>query len=165
MGWSTLSDLCIHDGKLVGGAYYQNYVGVWVADISVITWSLKLKSNLYMVSVLAYTWPLCFNISFLHWFYTLFYFCALTCQLIEPYGAGLTPERQSNLEQKQEHVECRLERVGSNRSSNSSLRCTSPDIDSKEIKNIYVDSKLFLHPPLKSKNRPWKLKRKLTTWH
>ncbi|KAK4361070.1 hypothetical protein RND71_020022 [Anisodus tanguticus] len=93
MGWSTLSDLCIHDGKLVGGAYYQNYVGVWVADIS----------------------------------------------LIDPYGAGLTPERQSNLEQKQEHVECRLERVGSNRSSNSSLRCTSPDIDSKEIKNIYVD--------------------------
>ncbi|XP_060191410.1 katanin p80 WD40 repeat-containing subunit B1 homolog KTN80.4-like isoform X1 [Lycium barbarum] len=93
MGWSTLSDLCIHDGKLVGGAYYQNYVGVWVADIS----------------------------------------------LIEPYGAGLNPERQSNLEQKQEHVECRLERVGSNRSSNSSLRCTSPDIDSKEIKNIYVD--------------------------
>lgn len=37
MGWSTLSDLCIHDGKLVGGAYYQNYVGVWVADISVLT--------------------------------------------------------------------------------------------------------------------------------
>ncbi|CAN4083996.1 unnamed protein product [Withania somnifera] len=94
MGWSTLSDLCIHDGKLVGGAYYQNYVGVWVADIS----------------------------------------------LIEPYGASLTPERQSNLEQKQEHVECRLERVGSNRSSKSNLRCTSPDIDSKEIKNIYVDS-------------------------
>lgn len=94
MGWSTLSDLCIHDGKLVGGAYYQNYVGVWVADIS----------------------------------------------LIEPYGAGLTPERQSNSEQKQEHVECRFERVGSNRSSKSNLRCTSPDIDSKEIKNIYVDS-------------------------
>ncbi|KAK4347111.1 hypothetical protein RND71_033450 [Anisodus tanguticus] len=93
MGWSTLSDLCIHDEKLVGGAYYQNYVGVWVADIS----------------------------------------------LIEPYGAGLTPERQNNLEQKQEQVDCRLERVGSNRSSNSSLRCTSPDIDSKEIKNIYVD--------------------------
>lgn len=94
MGWSTLSDLCIHDGRLVGGAYYQNYVGVWVADIS----------------------------------------------LIEPYGAGLTPERQNNLEQKQEHVESRLERIGSNRSSNSNLRCTSPDIDSKEIKNIYVDS-------------------------
>ncbi|CAN4079000.1 unnamed protein product [Withania somnifera] len=94
MGWSTLSDLCIHDEKLVGGAYYQNYVGVWVADIS----------------------------------------------LIEPYGAGLTPEIQSNLEQEQEHVEYRLERVGSNRSSKSNLRCTSPDIDSKEIKNIYVDS-------------------------
>ncbi|KAF3621841.1 Katanin p80 WD40 repeat-containing subunit B1 -like protein [Capsicum annuum] len=94
MGWSTLSDLCVHDGKLVGGAYYQNYVGVWVADIS----------------------------------------------LIEPYGAGLTPETQNNLKQKQEHVESRLERVGSNRSSNSNRRCTSPDIDSKEIKNIYVDS-------------------------
>ncbi|KAL3345371.1 hypothetical protein AABB24_024371 [Solanum stoloniferum] len=94
MGWSTLSDLCIHDGKLVGGAYYQNYVGVWVADIS----------------------------------------------LIDPHGAGLTPDRQSNLEQKQDHVESRLERIGSNRSSNSNLRCTSPDIDSKEIKNIYVDS-------------------------
>jgi len=37
MGWSTLSDLCIHDGKLVGGAYYQNYVGVWVADVSVLS--------------------------------------------------------------------------------------------------------------------------------
>ncbi|PHT56048.1 Katanin p80 WD40 repeat-containing subunit B1 [Capsicum baccatum] len=94
MGWSTLSDLCVHDGKLVGGAYYQNYVGVWVADIS----------------------------------------------LIEPYGAGLTPDTQNNLKQKQEHVESRLERVGSNRSSNSNRRCTSPDIDSKEIKNIYVDS-------------------------
>ncbi|KAK6797557.1 hypothetical protein RDI58_005259 [Solanum bulbocastanum] len=94
MGWSTLSDLCIHDGKLVGGAYYQNYVGVWVADIS----------------------------------------------LIDPHGAGLTPDEQSNLEQKQDHVESRLERIGSNRSSNSNLRCTSPDIDSKEIKNIYVDS-------------------------
>nr|GLL28831.1 katanin p80 WD40 repeat-containing subunit B1 homolog isoform X1 [Ipomoea trifida] len=36
MGWSTLGDLCIHDGKLLGGAYYQNSVGVWVADISLI---------------------------------------------------------------------------------------------------------------------------------
>ncbi|GER25417.1 katanin p80 WD40 repeat-containing subunit B1 homolog [Striga asiatica] len=36
MGWSTLGDLCIHDGKLLGGAYYENSVAVWVADISLI---------------------------------------------------------------------------------------------------------------------------------
>lgn len=37
MGWSTVGDLCIHDGKLLGGAYYENSVAVWVADISVFT--------------------------------------------------------------------------------------------------------------------------------
>ncbi|PIN19751.1 Microtubule severing protein katanin p80 subunit B (contains WD40 repeats) [Handroanthus impetiginosus] len=36
MGWSTLGDLCIHDGKLLGGAYYENSVAVWVADVSLI---------------------------------------------------------------------------------------------------------------------------------
>nr|GMC88013.1 katanin P80 WD40 repeat-containing subunit B1 homolog isoform X1 [Ipomoea batatas] len=92
MGWSTLGDLCIHDGKLLGGTYYQNSVGVWVADIS----------------------------------------------LIEPYG--MNAERNSNLEQKHEHKESTVEMLGSNRNSNSSLRCSSPDFDSKEIKNIYVDS-------------------------
>ncbi|XP_019162841.1 PREDICTED: katanin p80 WD40 repeat-containing subunit B1 homolog isoform X4 [Ipomoea nil] len=92
MGWSTLGDLCIHDGKLLGGTYYQNSVGVWVADIS----------------------------------------------LIEPYG--MNAERNCNLEQKREHKESTVEMLGNNRSSNSSLRCSSPDFDSKEIKNIYVDS-------------------------
>nr|GFB49927.1 katanin p80 WD40 repeat-containing subunit B1 homolog isoform X2 [Tanacetum cinerariifolium] len=32
MGWSTLGDLCIDDGKLLGCSYYQNSVAVWVAD-------------------------------------------------------------------------------------------------------------------------------------
>ncbi|KAE9591761.1 putative transcription factor WD40-like family [Lupinus albus] len=36
MGWTTLGDLCIHDGKLLGCSYFQNSVGVWVADISLI---------------------------------------------------------------------------------------------------------------------------------
>ncbi|KAK6124360.1 hypothetical protein DH2020_041898 [Rehmannia glutinosa] len=36
MGWSTLGDLCIHDGKLLGGAYYENSVAVWVADVSLV---------------------------------------------------------------------------------------------------------------------------------
>ncbi|XP_043690361.1 katanin p80 WD40 repeat-containing subunit B1 homolog KTN80.2 isoform X2 [Telopea speciosissima] len=36
IGWSTLGDLCIHEGKLLGCSYHQNCVGVWVADISLI---------------------------------------------------------------------------------------------------------------------------------
>ncbi|KAH6790579.1 hypothetical protein C2S51_005585 [Perilla frutescens var. frutescens] len=36
MGWSTLGDLCIHDGKLLGGAYYENSVAVWIADVSLM---------------------------------------------------------------------------------------------------------------------------------
>lgn len=36
MGWSTLGDLCIDDGKLLGCSYYQNAVAVWVADTSVV---------------------------------------------------------------------------------------------------------------------------------
>ncbi|EPS68225.1 hypothetical protein M569_06544, partial [Genlisea aurea] len=33
MGWSTLGDLCFHDGKLLGGAYFENMVAIWMADI------------------------------------------------------------------------------------------------------------------------------------
>uniref|UniRef100_A0A7N0TJB9 Katanin p80 WD40 repeat-containing subunit B1 homolog n=1 Tax=Kalanchoe fedtschenkoi TaxID=63787 RepID=A0A7N0TJB9_KALFE len=36
MGWSSLGDLCIHDGKLLGCSFYSNSVGVWAADISLI---------------------------------------------------------------------------------------------------------------------------------
>ncbi|KAK9056328.1 hypothetical protein SSX86_027418 [Deinandra increscens subsp. villosa] len=36
MGWSTLGDMCIDDGKLLGCSYYQNSVAVWVADTSLI---------------------------------------------------------------------------------------------------------------------------------
>ncbi|XP_059308902.1 katanin p80 WD40 repeat-containing subunit B1 homolog KTN80.4-like isoform X1 [Lycium ferocissimum] len=34
VGWSTLSDLSIHEGKLLGCSYNQSCVGVWVVDIS-----------------------------------------------------------------------------------------------------------------------------------
>ncbi|KAJ0966880.1 hypothetical protein J5N97_023797 [Dioscorea zingiberensis] len=34
VGWSRLSDLNIHDGKLLGCSYNQSCVGVWVVDIS-----------------------------------------------------------------------------------------------------------------------------------
>ncbi|RDX68901.1 Katanin p80 WD40 repeat-containing subunit B1-like protein [Mucuna pruriens] len=48
MGWTTLGDLCIHDGKLLGCSFYRNSVGVWVADISLIEpygAGLDLKKN------------------------------------------------------------------------------------------------------------------------
>ncbi|CAI9279728.1 unnamed protein product [Lactuca saligna] len=34
IGWSTLGDLCIDDGKLLGFSYYQNSIRVWEADVS-----------------------------------------------------------------------------------------------------------------------------------
>ena len=45
MGWSTLGDLCINEGKLIGCSYYRNSVGAWVADLSVC--DLQLNSCLY----------------------------------------------------------------------------------------------------------------------
>ncbi|XP_043808482.1 katanin p80 WD40 repeat-containing subunit B1 homolog KTN80.1 isoform X3 [Manihot esculenta] len=36
IGWSTLGDLCINEGKLLGCSHYRNSVAVWVADISLI---------------------------------------------------------------------------------------------------------------------------------
>ncbi|XP_052481468.1 katanin p80 WD40 repeat-containing subunit B1 homolog KTN80.4 isoform X3 [Gossypium raimondii] len=34
VGWSRLSDLTVHEGKLLGCSYNQSCVGVWVVDIS-----------------------------------------------------------------------------------------------------------------------------------
>lgn len=36
VGWSKLSDLNMHEGKLLGCSYNQSCVGVWVVDVSVI---------------------------------------------------------------------------------------------------------------------------------
>ncbi|KAH0470267.1 hypothetical protein IEQ34_001825 [Dendrobium chrysotoxum] len=36
MGWSSLADLTIYEGKLLGCSYQQSRVGVWIADISLI---------------------------------------------------------------------------------------------------------------------------------
>ncbi|XP_031248266.1 katanin p80 WD40 repeat-containing subunit B1 homolog isoform X3 [Pistacia vera] len=94
MGWSTLGDLCINDGKLLGCSFYQNSVGVWVADVS-------------------------------H---------------IEPYGPGV-PEQNDCTEKKINSPGTHSsEKVGSGIRSTSSLRCRSPDYDTKGIKTIYVDS-------------------------
>ncbi|KAK1378834.1 Katanin p80 WD40 repeat-containing subunit B1-like [Heracleum sosnowskyi] len=36
LGWSTLRDLCIQDGKVLGGSYHQNSVGIWLTDTSLV---------------------------------------------------------------------------------------------------------------------------------
>lgn len=94
VGWSTLGDLTIHEGKALGCSYYRNSVGVWVADLA----------------------------------------------RIAPYGASDAPVDSSPTELKVDLRERQSsEKVGSAVRSSSGLRATSPDVDSKEIKNIYVD--------------------------
>ncbi|GLT33504.1 hypothetical protein SLA2020_080860 [Shorea laevis] len=95
IGWSTLGDLCIHEGKLLGCSYYQNSVGVWVADIS-------------------------------H---------------IEPYGGLTVPEQNNRMEKKLDFNESHpLEKVGNGLRSTLGLCSMSPDDETKDIKNIYVDT-------------------------
>ncbi|KAF8409333.1 hypothetical protein HHK36_005408 [Tetracentron sinense] len=95
MGWSTLGDLCIHEGKLLGCSYHQNCVGVWVADIS-------------------------------H---------------IGPNGVGTIPRSNVCPDQKfnpwESHSE---EKVSSGIKSTLDLLPMPPDYETKEIKNIYVDT-------------------------
>ena len=76
---------------------------------------------------------------------TVVYF---SCQLIEPYGGGAIPELNGPPEQKYEVQENPSEKSVSHRRSNSNFRSMSPDIDSKDIKNIYVDSKLISQQPM-----------------
>ncbi|CAI9292696.1 unnamed protein product [Lactuca saligna] len=89
MGWSTLGDLCINDGKLVGCSYYQNSVAVWVADTS----------------------------------------------LIEQNEPSILAEENTRMPHKFKLQQDLTERVGSPRRSTM-----SSDDDTKDIKNIYVDS-------------------------
>ncbi|CAH8313433.1 unnamed protein product [Eruca vesicaria subsp. sativa] len=89
MGWSTLGDLCISEGKLMGCSYYQNSVGIWVSDIS----------------------------------------------QIEPYGI-----RSADKKECVEKVLSVLDDQSSERGRSGPRRSSSPDYDTKEIKNIYIDS-------------------------
>ncbi|XP_022724348.1 katanin p80 WD40 repeat-containing subunit B1 homolog isoform X4 [Durio zibethinus] len=89
MGWSTLGDLCINEGKLLGCSYYRNSVGVWVADVA-------------------------------H---------------VEPYGRNDHMEKKFNLEGSYSS-----EKAGSGMRSTLGSRSLSPDYETKEIKNIYIDS-------------------------
>ncbi|KAJ6377113.1 hypothetical protein OIU76_026142 [Salix suchowensis] len=95
MGWSTLGDLCIQDGKLLGCSFYRNSVGIWVGDIS----------------------------------------------CIEPYGDGFVPEESECTDQKFNILgRNSSDKAGSDVKSTLGFRSPSPDYETKEIKNIYVDS-------------------------
>ncbi|KMS96764.1 hypothetical protein BVRB_8g199500 isoform A [Beta vulgaris subsp. vulgaris] len=96
MGWSTVGDLCINQGKLIGCSYYRNSIGVWVSDLS-------------------------------H---------------VEPYGSCGTgaPQERSSVDLNVDMRVCQSsEEVVSAVASSISSRSTTPDVDAKEIKNIYVD--------------------------
>ncbi|KAJ8761469.1 hypothetical protein K2173_001602 [Erythroxylum novogranatense] len=95
MGWSTLGDICINEGKLLGCSYYRNSVGVWVADI----------------------------------------------KLIEPYTAGFLSEEIDSGEQNFSTPRSPSpDEIESCARSTEALQSRSPDYETKEIKNIYVDS-------------------------
>ncbi|XVF25869.1 hypothetical protein REPUB_Repub13aG0251000 [Reevesia pubescens] len=89
MGWSTLGDLCINEGKLLGCSYYRNSVGVWVADVAHIA----------------------------------------------PFGRNDQAEKNFNLEGSYSS-----EKAGSGMRSTLGSQPLSPDDETKEIKNIYVDT-------------------------
>lgn len=65
-------------------------------------------------------------------------------QLIKPYAAGSTPVQNDGTAQKP-YVKLQ-ETAGKVESGIRSpgLRCMSPDYDTKDIKNIYIDCKLSL---------------------
>ncbi|RVW46354.1 Katanin p80 WD40 repeat-containing subunit B1-like [Vitis vinifera] len=64
---------------------------------------------------------------------------------IEPYGSGLLSKKNGCVERKFDLQESHsVEKVGSSVRSTSGFRSMSPDYDTKEIKNIYVDCKLSL---------------------
>ncbi|ESQ35738.1 hypothetical protein EUTSA_v10006699mg [Eutrema salsugineum] len=89
MGWSTLGDLCINEGKFIGCSYYRNSVGIWVSDIS----------------------------------------------KLEPYGTGSEDKNECMVKKFSVLNNQSSERMGSFPRGSS-----SPDYETKEIKNIYVDS-------------------------
>ncbi|XP_023542576.1 katanin p80 WD40 repeat-containing subunit B1 homolog isoform X2 [Cucurbita pepo subsp. pepo] len=96
MGWSTLGDLCIHDGKLLSCSFYRSSVGVWVADIS----------------------------------------------NIEPYGASSVTGQKEPKEQKSNSAfknSLASKSFGAGLMT-SNLQSLSPDYETKEIKNIYIDT-------------------------
>ena len=142
MGWSTLGDLCIHAGKLLSCSSYRNSVGVWVADVAVCRLVSFRKivhthrhilctiSCYYYAHYLSSTLKkiIIFNFNF---------------QLIEPYGASSVSGQKEPKEQKPGSAfknSLGSKSTGSDLMT-SNLQSLSPDYETKEIKNIYIDSK------------------------
>ena len=48
MGWSTLGDQCINDKKLLACPYYRNSIGVWVADVLVLSDQVEFIIYIYI---------------------------------------------------------------------------------------------------------------------
>ena len=70
-------------------------------------------------------------------------------QLIEPYGAGLEPKTAEGTQQKLSIQGSQLEKSEVGVVPASGFRCMSPDRESREIKNIYIDCKLLTLSSLK----------------
>ena len=115
MGWSTLGDMCINENKFVGCSYYRNSVGIWVSDISVL---ITLVHKFFGKMVLEH-------------FETV---CAYLLQKLEPYGAGSEDENECMVKRFSA-----LDEQASERMKSGSRGSSSPDYETKEIKNIYVD--------------------------
>ncbi|CAK9327410.1 unnamed protein product [Citrullus colocynthis] len=94
MGWSTLGDLCIHDGKLLSCSFYRNSVGVWVADVA----------------------------------------------LIEPYGASSVCGQKEPKDSNSALKNSLASKSTGGGLMTSNLQSLSPDYETKEIKNIYIDT-------------------------
>lgn len=86
VGWSRLSDLNVHEGKLLGCSYNQSCVGVWVVDISVI-----VTSTILLVAwLLGVVWfSLNLYLRYCLFLLVLFYFLKSFGQRIEPYAPGI----------------------------------------------------------------------------
>ncbi|XP_038894612.1 katanin p80 WD40 repeat-containing subunit B1 homolog KTN80.1 isoform X2 [Benincasa hispida] len=94
MGWSTLGDLCIHEGKLLSCSSYRNSVGVWVADVA----------------------------------------------LIEPYGASSVSGQKEPKDSNSAFKNSLASKSTGGGLMTSNLQSLSPDYETKEIKNIYIDT-------------------------
>lgn len=64
--------------------------------------------------------------------------CLSTSQHIEPYGINDQTEKKFNLKRSYSSV-----KAGSGMRSTLGSRPLSPDCETKEIKNIYIDSECF----------------------
>lgn len=141
IGWSTLDDLSIHDGKLLACSHYQNCVDVWVADISVHRLSPYHHLSMPLICWGMMSVMFICNIFVFNFLWLGFIFSYL-CQLIEPHRVGGPPQTNVNMEEKFSPRENQsLKKLGSNVNSSAEMHTSPCEYEATEIRNIYVDSK------------------------